>query len=70
MIELLQKIKAIEPVPYRILVSEFQVKDSLFRESDCVNKLLQKPIRVARLVDVVRDHETKRTFYGMAKETC
>ena len=48
--ELLEKMKVINPAVTRILMSAF---DGLFQESNCVDKFLQKPISMVKLIDEV-----------------
>jgi len=52
-IELLEKMKAINPAVIRILMSAFEVNDQLFQECDCVDKFLQKPISMIKLIEEV-----------------
>jgi DNA-binding NtrC family response regulator len=52
-IELLEKMKAINPEVIRILMSAFEVSDTLFQECKCVDKFLQKPISMVKLIDEV-----------------
>jgi response regulator RpfG family c-di-GMP phosphodiesterase len=52
-IELLEKIKAINPAVTRILMSAFEVNDGLFQECNCVDKFLQNPISIVKLIDEV-----------------
>ena len=52
-IELLEKMKAISPAVTRILISAFEVTDELFAECKCVDKFLQKPISMIKLIDEV-----------------
>ena len=51
--ELLEKMKVINPAVTRILMSAFEVNDGLFQESNCVDKFLQKPISMVKLIDEV-----------------
>jgi response regulator RpfG family c-di-GMP phosphodiesterase len=51
--EVLEKIKAINPAVTRILMSAFEVNDELFQECNCVDKFLQKPISMVKLIDEV-----------------
>ena len=51
--ELLEKIKDINPTVTRILISAFEVQDRLFQECNCVDKFLQKPISMVKLIDEV-----------------
>jgi response regulator RpfG family c-di-GMP phosphodiesterase len=52
-IELLDKMKDINPAVTRILISAFEVNDELFQECNCVDKFLQKPISMIGLIDEV-----------------
>ena len=51
--ELLEKIKAVNPAVTRILMSAFEINDELFQECNCVDKFLQKPISMVKLIDEV-----------------
>jgi DNA-binding NtrC family response regulator len=53
-IELLEKIKAINPAVTRILMSAFEIQDEQFQKRNCVDKFLQKPILMSNLINVVR----------------
>ena len=53
-IELLSKIKDVNPATTRILMSAFEVTDELFEECNCVDKFLQKPILMTDLINEVR----------------
>ena len=52
-IELLEKMKAINPAVTRLLISAFEVNDDLFQDCKCVDKFLQKPISMVKLIDEV-----------------
>ena len=52
--ELLSKIKDVNPAVTRIMMSAFEIQDELFQEYKCVNKFLQKPVLVTDLIDEVR----------------
>jgi DNA-binding NtrC family response regulator len=52
--ELLSKIKDVNPATTRILMSAFEVTDELFEECNCVDKFLQKPILMTDLIYEVR----------------
>src|SRR5580765_5860952 len=52
-IELLKKVKAINPSVKTILISAFDVDDKLIEESKCVDKILQKPISIPKLINEV-----------------
>lgn len=56
-IELLRKIKNIEPTVLGILMSAFEIQDGLFQECNCVDRFLQKPVS---MID-----EVKRPFNTM-----
>lgn len=53
-IEMLEKMKGINPAVARILVSAFEVSDEVFKNCRCVDKFLQKPISMVELVDEVK----------------
>jgi len=52
-IEVLNKMKKINQSVIRILMSAFEIQDSLFQECNCVDKLLQKPISMVKLIDEI-----------------
>ena len=52
--ELLSKIKDVNPAVTRILMSAFEIQDELFQEYNCVDKFLQKPILMTDLINEVR----------------
>ena len=52
--ELLSKIKEVNPAVTRIMMSAFEIQDELFQEYKCVDKLLQKPVLIVDLVNEVR----------------
>jgi response regulator RpfG family c-di-GMP phosphodiesterase len=51
--ELLSKNKDVNPAITRIMMSAFEIQDELFNECDCVDKFLQKPISMVKLIDEV-----------------
>ena len=53
-IELLSKIKDINPAVTRIMMSAFEIQDELFQECNCVDKFLQKPVLMTDLINEVR----------------
>jgi DNA-binding NtrC family response regulator len=53
-IELLEKIKAINPAVTRILMSAFEIQDEQFQKRNCVDKFLQKPILMSNLINEVQ----------------
>src|SRR4029079_15329774 len=52
--ELLTKIKDVNPAVTRIMMSAFEIEDELFQEYMCVDKFLQKPVLMTDLTDEVR----------------
>lgn len=52
-IELLEKVKAINPRVVRVIISAFEVEEELFKKYQCVHKFLQKPIGMATLINEV-----------------
>ena len=53
-IELLSKIKDVNPAVTRIMMSAFEIQDELFQEFRCVDKFLQKPVLMTDLINEVR----------------
>ena len=49
-IELLEKVKKINPQVTGVLFSAFDVEDKLFGNCKCVDKFLQKPVSMADLI--------------------
>ena len=52
--ELLSKIKDVNPAVTRIMMSAFEIQDDLFNECNCVDKFLQKPVLIVDLINEVR----------------
>ena len=52
--ELLSKIKDVNPAVTRIMMSAFEIQDELFQECKCVDKFLQKPVLMTDLINEVR----------------
>ena len=52
--ELLSKIKDVNPAVTRIMMSAFEIQDELFNECNCVDKFLQKPVLIVDLINEVR----------------
>ena len=50
--ELLSKIKDVNPAVTRILMSAFEIQDDLFQEYKCVDKFLQKPVL---MIDMIKE---------------
>jgi DNA-binding NtrC family response regulator len=51
--ELLSRIKEVNPAVIGIMMSAFEIQDELFNECDCVDKFLQNPISIVKLIDEV-----------------
>ena len=51
--ELLSKIKDVNPAVTRIMMSAFEIQDELFQEYKCVDKFLQKPVLMTDLINEV-----------------
>ena len=49
-IELLNKVKEIDGDVSRILISAFEIQDEIFKSTKCIDKFLQKPVRIAELI--------------------
>jgi two-component system, cell cycle response regulator CpdR len=52
--ELLSKIKNVNPAVTTIMMSAFEIQDELFQECKCVDKFLQKPVLMVDLINEVR----------------
>ena len=52
--DLLSKIKDVNPAVTRIMMSAFEIQDELFQEYNCVDKFLQKPVLMVDLINEVR----------------
>ena len=52
-LEFLDQIKDINPTVTRILISAFEIQDTIFQGCNCVDKFLQKPISMVKLIDEV-----------------
>lgn len=52
-LELLDKMKEINPAVTRILISAFEIQDNLFKEFNCVDRFLQKPVSMITLIEEV-----------------
>jgi DNA-binding NtrC family response regulator len=51
--ELLKKVKAINPSVKTVLVSAYAANDEVFEQCNCVDAFLQKPITIPELIDAV-----------------
>ena len=63
-IELLSKIKDVNPEVTRIMMSAFEIQDELFEECKCVDKFLQKPVLMTDLINEVRMLVSKIQILG------
>ena len=57
--ELLKKVKAINPSVKTILISAYGMDDEVYEQCNCVDTLLQKPISISDLIDAVETQEYK-----------
>ena len=55
-IELLEKVKEVDSGIARILISAFEIRDEVFKNSQSVDEFLPKPITMAYLIDCVKKH--------------
>jgi DNA-binding NtrC family response regulator len=62
--ELLSKIKDVNPAVTRIMMSAFEIQDELFQEYKCVDKFLQKPVLTTDLIKEVRMLVSKIQILG------
>jgi response regulator RpfG family c-di-GMP phosphodiesterase len=53
-IELLSRIKEVNPSVVRVLMSAFEIEDKIFKQFNCVDKFLQKPIRISDLIKEIQ----------------
>jgi len=52
-VELLKEVKNIRSDVRTLLISAFGINDDLFGECSCVDKVLQKPIHMSKLIDEI-----------------
>ena len=55
-IELLTKIKEVNPGIKRILISAFDLQDEVFKNSEYIDEFLPKPITIAAMIEHVKKH--------------
>ena len=55
-IELLDKVMEINFDVARILISAFEIKDDVFKHTQCVDMFLQKPVRIPDLIGKVQKY--------------
>ena len=53
-VELLDKVREINPEVKRILVSAFEMNDDLFKDCHTIDEFLSKPIIMSELIKVVK----------------
>ena len=53
-IEFLSRIKEINPSVARVLMSAFEIEDRIFEQFNCVDKFLQKPIKISDLIKEIQ----------------
>ena len=56
--ELLKKVKAINPSVKTILISAYRMDDEVYEQCNCVDTLLQKPISISDLICAVKTLST------------
>lgn len=52
--ELLSKIKVVNPAVTTIMMSAFEIQDKFFNECNCIDKFLQKPVLMTELINEVQ----------------
>lgn len=55
-IELLGEVKKINSDVARMLISAFEIDDKVFCDCNCVDSILQKPIKIADLIEKVQKY--------------
>jgi FixJ family two-component response regulator len=55
-LELLGKVKALNPLVATILISAFEIENELFKKCNCVDEFLQKPIHMSTLIRAVENY--------------
>ena len=53
--ELLDKMKQINPEVKRVLISAFEIEDDIFKNYQCIDKFLQKPILMTELISEIQN---------------
>ncbi len=61
-IQLFDRMKAINPEVTLILISAFEIEDKVFQHCQCIDKFLQKPVSMVKLVDEVEMSLDKFNF--------
>jgi hypothetical protein len=65
---LLDKVRAINSDVTRILISAFEIQDKLFVDCQCVDKFLQKPIKIVDMIEVVQNCLNRIRIKGSDQE--
>ena len=60
--ELLKKVKTINPSVKTVLISAFEVNEKDFEQNNCVDVFLQKPITIPNLIDAVETQISTRNL--------
>jgi DNA-binding NtrC family response regulator len=55
-IDLLDKVKEIKSDVATILISAFEIRDEVFKNTHCVNMFIQKPVRIQDLIEKVQQY--------------
>jgi DNA-binding NtrC family response regulator len=55
-VELLSKVKQINSEVASILISAFEIDDEVFKNCNCIDKFLQKPIKIANMIEVIQNY--------------
>ena len=55
-LELLGKVKALNPLVARVLISAFEIEHEIFKKCNCVDEFLQKPIHMSTLIRAVENY--------------
>ena len=58
-VEFLDQVKKISPDVKRILVIAFDMQDDLFKECQCIDRFLSKPVKIADLIGEVHQQVKK-----------
>ena len=61
-VELLKKVKTINPSVKTVLISAFEVNEKDFEQNNCVDVFLQKPITIPNLIDAVETQISTRNL--------
>lgn len=59
--DLLNKIKQINPTVTRIMISAFDLGDNIFKDCECIDKFLRKPVKIVDLIQEVQNSIFSKT---------